>query len=177
MASQPIKIQSLPGIKRDGTRLEGDNYIDGQWCRFQRGRPRKIGGYQGVTSSVPELARGMSSFSTDGINYLHIGQQSTLQQYLVNNNGNLVGNNDRTPAGFPVLIDNLWQFDVFFEAVGPTNQLIAHAAPNLTDIDNSTTGLIYFGDVTAGGALVDTGVRGVSGGIVALGPYLFSIGS
>ena len=54
--ANPIKIASAPGIKRDGTVLEGQNYIDGQWCRFQRGRPRKIGGYQAVTSTVPEVA-------------------------------------------------------------------------------------------------------------------------
>jgi len=174
---QPIKIQSLPGIKRDGTKLEGDNYIDGQWCRFQRGRPRKIGGYQSVTSGVPELARGMSSFSQDGNNFLHIGQQSTLQQFVVNSNGNLVSNADRTPVGFPVLIDNLWQFDVFYESVGPSNQLIAHAAPNLSDIDSSVTGSIYIGTVDGAAVLTASPVRGVSGGIVALGPYLFSFGS
>ncbi len=64
--TKPIKIHSAPGIKRDGTVLEGQNYIDGQWCRFQRGRPRKIGGYQAVTSTVPEVARGMTSSAPTG---------------------------------------------------------------------------------------------------------------
>ena len=31
MAELPVKIRSAPGIKRDGTVLEGENYIDGQW--------------------------------------------------------------------------------------------------------------------------------------------------
>lgn len=31
MAEQIIQIKSAPGIKRDGTRLEGDNYVDDQW--------------------------------------------------------------------------------------------------------------------------------------------------
>ena len=175
--TQPVKIQSLPGIKRDGTRLEGDNYIDGQWCRFQRGRPRKIGGYQSVANSIPELVRGMESFSEDGINYLHLGQQSTLQQYNVNSNGNLASVNDRTPGGFAVSINNLWQFDVFYEAVGPSNQLMAHAGQNLADIDSSVETPIYFGVVSGGGVLAASPVRSVSGGIVALGPYLFSFGN
>ena len=40
MPTQVLKSQ--PGIKRDGTKFEGDFYVDGQWVRFQRGRPRKI---------------------------------------------------------------------------------------------------------------------------------------
>ncbi len=175
--TQPIKIMSSPGIKRDGTVFEGDSYIDGQWCRFQRGRPRKINGYKQVAATVPELARGISSFSSDGNNFLHLGQESTLQQMVVNSQGLLVSQSDRTPPGFSIDSDNLWQFDVFFEQVGVTNQLMAHAGQNLTDIDSSVATPIYFGDVTLSGALADTGVRGVSGGIVALGPYLMSFGS
>lgn len=175
--AQPVKIQSLPGIKRDGTKLEGDHYVDGQWCRFQRGRPRKIGGYQSVTGAVPELARGMSSFSQDGLQYLHVGQQSSIQQFTVTNSGTLNSNNDRTPGGFAVNINNLWQFDVFFEQVGPSNQLFAHAGQNLSEIDSSVETPIYFGEVTDSALLTAAPVRSVSGGIVALGPYLFSFGN
>lgn len=175
--TSPIKIQSLPGIKRDGTRWEGDAYVDGQWCRFQRGRPRKIGGYKSVTRTVPELARGMNSFSSDGFNYLHVGQESGLQQFVVNNMGNLGIQTDRTPVGFASDPNNLWQFDVFFDQVGVTNQLIAHAGVNLTNIDSSVDTPIYFGEVTDTAVLTDTGVRGVSGGITAIGPFLFSFGS
>ena len=174
---QPIKILSAPGIKRDGTKLEGDNYVDGQWCRFQRGRPRKIGGYQSITNAVPEVARGISSYSTDGLQYLHLGQQSGIQQYTVNNNGNLNSNADRTPGGFIPNIDNLWQFEVFYDVVGVANYLIAHPGQNLSNIDSSVATPYYFADVTLGTPLVAAAPRAVSGGIVALGPYLFSFGS
>lgn len=30
MPDNVVQIRSLPGIKRDGTRLEGDQYVDGQ---------------------------------------------------------------------------------------------------------------------------------------------------
>jgi hypothetical protein len=46
MPLQPMVLKSLPGIKRDGTKFEGEYYVDGQWVRWQRGLPRKIGGYQ-----------------------------------------------------------------------------------------------------------------------------------
>lgn len=173
---QPIKLQSLPGIKRDGTKLEGEHYIDGQWCRFQRGRPRKIGGYQSVTGALPELARGMDSFSLNAQQYLHIGHQSTLQQRTVNNDGQLTGNSDRTPGGFTISVNNLWQFSVFYEQVGAINHLIAHAGQNLAAIDSNVDTPIYFGQVDLGTPLASTG-KSVSGGAVAIGPYLFAYGS
>ena len=177
MPEVPVKIRSAPGIKRDGTVLEGENYIDGQWCRFQRGRPRKMGGYQAVTNTVPEIARGMTSFSRDGQRYLHIGGESQVNQYIVGSFGTLSGQNDRTPAGFVSQLDYLWQFDHFYDSVALTTEVVAHPGRNLTNIDNDTATPIYLGDVDAAGLLVDSGLPPVSGGIVTLGPYLFSFGS
>ncbi len=48
MPESTIVLKSLAGIKRDGTKYDGDFYIDGQWVRFQRGLPRKIGGYRSI---------------------------------------------------------------------------------------------------------------------------------
>ena len=31
MPLQPMVLKSLPGIKRDGTKFEGEYYVDGQW--------------------------------------------------------------------------------------------------------------------------------------------------
>lgn len=174
--TRPLLINSQPGVKRDGTRLEGDFYTDVQWCRFQRGKPKKIRGYQSVDGNIPEKVRGMDTFSEDGINYVYLGQQSTLQQYEVSNSGTLSGSADRTPAGFVVQIDNLWQFDVFYDAVGATNHVIAHAGQNLSNIDNSVATEIYFGATTGAGVLTGTG-KSVSGGAVAIGPFLFAYGS
>lgn len=177
MSELPVKIQSAPGIKRDGTRLEGDNYVDGQWCRFQRGRPRKIGGYSSTTNVIPELARGMGAFSEDGQNFVHIGQESSLQQAVINNStGNLSILNDRSPGGLVNSVNNLWQFDVFFDQVTPSNQLIAHAGQNLTDIDSSVATEVFFGPPSAATVLAGTG-KSVSGGVIALGPFLFVYGS
>lgn len=176
MPEAPVKISSAPGIKRDGTVLEGDNYIDGQWCRFQRGRPRKIGGYQTVTSTVPEIARGMTSFSANGERFLHIGGASNLGQYVVSDIGILSAQNDRTPVGF-IDANALWQFDHFFDGFVVQTDVIGHPGSNLTDIDNTVNSKIFLGDATAAGLLVDSTLPEVSGGVVTLGPYLFSFGN
>ena len=49
---QLFQITSLPGVKRDGTNLDGDFFNDAQWCRFQRGRPKKMGGMQLITGNL-----------------------------------------------------------------------------------------------------------------------------
>ena len=189
MAEQPAMLVSAPGIKRDSTRFDNEHYIDGLWCRFQRGKPKKMGGYQQVTDTVPEITRGMATFSQDDVQFLHLGHPNTLGQYQVNN-GSLFLFNDRTPAAFVTDLNNLWQFEVFADTEGTGNHVIvAHAAPNAVNIDNSIGGDIYIDTMTATTLLstvgLATGVTGwntggggnVSGGIVVSGLYLFAFGS
>ena len=183
MAVQPAPLVSQPGIQRDGTRLAARAYVDGEWCRFQRGLPKKIGGYQQVTDTVPEIARGMTQFSQDDIQYLHIGHPNTLGQYQVTN-GTLSLFTDRTPAGFAANIDNLWQFAVFADTTGTTNQvLVAHAAPNALNIDNSIGGNVYLESIVGVAPFTTVGfdaawnTNPLSGGVVTTGQYLFGYGN
>ena len=190
MPVAPAPLLSNPGIKRDGTRFDNEFYSDGRWCRFQRGKPKKMGGYQQVTDTVPEITRGMHSYSQDDIQYLHLGHPLTVGQYQVSN-GTLGLFTDRTPAAFAANVDNLWQFDIFADTAGTGNHLlVAHAAPNAANIDNSIGGNIYIDTIEAltplsiAGLSVDattgwnTGVLGpVSGGVVVSGTYLFAYGS
>jgi hypothetical protein len=75
-------------------------------------------------------------------------------------------------------VNNVWQFDVMFDAVGtPLNYLIAHAAPNLADISSTEERAIWFGQIDGTGALTDTGLTAESGGIVVLAPYLLTFGN
>ena len=55
MADQTTILVSEPGIKRDGTKFEGNNYVDGQWVRWQRGLPRKIAGYKTTLKTLAEI--------------------------------------------------------------------------------------------------------------------------
>lgn len=170
-------ITTLPGIKRDGTIFEGNNYTDGQWVRFQRGLPRKIGGYLRL-GRVNELARGCNLYTENGIAYIHYGASSGVFETQALTDGGLIGFvNNRTPSSFVSNDNMLWQFGVMYDATAATTRIIAHAAPNLTNIDNSTTGKIYLGDITGVTALTEITNSDVSGGIAILHPYLFYFGS
>lgn len=173
----PVHLLSKPGYKRDGTLLEGDNYVDGQWCRFQRGLPRKIGGYRRLTNLLNGIGRGMNVFDQNSETYTHIGYSSTLQQLLIDPNGVTSSFNDRTPVGFVANANNLWTLDQIYDGASTSLRLIAHAAPNLTDISSNTTGTIYYGDATATSPLTATAATPVSGGIVVVHPYVFAFGS
>jgi hypothetical protein len=184
MPQQPAPLVSAPGIKRDGTRFDNEHYIDGEWCRFQRGKPKKIGGYQQVTDSVPEITRGMASFSQDDIQYLHLGHPNTIGQYQVSN-GSLNLFSDRTPAGFNADLNNLWQFDIFADTGGTGNHLLmAHAAQNAANIDNSINGTLYIDSIAATTILNTTGLHidwngneATSGGVLVSGVYTWTYGS
>src|SRR5690606_16277338 len=76
----PTPIRSQPGIKRDGTQFEGDFYTDGQWMRFQRGLPRKMGGYRNTTPRLRNKVYGISSFSADLLTYIACGESDLLEQ-------------------------------------------------------------------------------------------------
>lgn len=173
MAENPIVIRSDPGIKRDGTQFEGNFYTDGQWCRFNRSLPRKMGGYRGISSTFIELVYGMSSYTQNNVQYVHVGGQSRLQQAQVDNAGILIALHNRTPVGFPIDANNLWQFDVMNNNVSSTDTIVvAHGAPNLDDISSDEETDIYFGSMTAAAPLTATGLDPVSGGIMVLSPYL-----
>lgn len=98
MASLPMTLRSLPGIKRDGTKFDGDIYTDGQWVRFQRGLPRKIGGYRMVSKYLPEISRGISAFPYNGVAYCHSGSDSFLSRFTLDTSGNASAMSDRTPS-------------------------------------------------------------------------------
>jgi len=64
---------------------------------------------------------------------------------------------------------------VSYSTVSPTNYIIAHAAPNVMDINNSVSRLIYWGDVDVTTPLTPISISNpvASGGIVVLYPYFF----
>lgn len=177
MATKPFPIRSLPGIKRDGTLFEGENYTDGQWCRFQRGLPRKMFGYRAASNDLTEISRGMHSYSQNGIQYIHIGSASKLIQIQLNNQGQVLAVNDRTPAAYSPSVDTLWQIDVIADSAGAFPQIVASPGLNLNNLDNSTETDVYIGNITATVPLIASGLDPQSGGIVALYPYVLTFGN
>lgn len=98
MPATTVVLKSQPGIKRDGTKYEGDFYVDGQWVRWQRGLPRKIGGYRSTQKYLQEISRGFSTFTQMNFVYCHSGGSSTLDRFTIDSTGNSSIVTDRTPA-------------------------------------------------------------------------------
>jgi hypothetical protein len=97
MPETTVILKSDPGIKRDGTKFEGNNYVDGQWVRWQRGLPRKMGGYRSSQKYLTEISRGLSNFTQMNYVYCHSGGQSLVERFTIDGtfNGSIV--TDRTP--------------------------------------------------------------------------------
>jgi len=181
---QPMLMASLPGIQRDGTRLSQTQYGEGLWTRFYQGTPRKMLGYREQLRTMNGIVRAMDVQSYDGFSYVHAGQQDLLQRYTINVNSGLnSGLINRTPLGFQTNPNNNWQFSTAYETISDANLFFAHAAPNIHDISNTTNRPIYFGEVrdtTLLQELLPTApedIAQVSGGIVAIWPYLVRYGN
>lgn len=109
MAEEVIKIQSAPGIKRDGTKFEGDAYVDGEWVRFQRGLPRKMGGYRSISKYLKGVARTLHEYTRDQLTYIHAGSADRVERFHIDGTYNTSVVTDAThptPAGHR--FDGLW---------------------------------------------------------------------
>jgi hypothetical protein len=71
----------LPGIKRDGTQFESREFTDGVWTRFQRGVPKKMGGYRQMFRDDNGTPRGIIANAYNGINYIFVGNENTLDAF------------------------------------------------------------------------------------------------
>jgi hypothetical protein len=176
-----VQIRSQPGIKRDGTKFEGDNYVDGQWCRFQRGLPRKIGGYRAISKYLREVSRAMSEFTQDSLTYVHSGSANLVERFYIDNGFNTSIITNRTPLTLTTDADNMWQFDSIAAPGLGGMQLLAQVAPNLECICNSLGGQLFFGDLFGTTPLqpITNLPAGYSatGGVVVLHPYTFIFGN
>jgi hypothetical protein len=181
MAEQIVQIRSAPGIKRDGTKFEGDQYVDGQWVRFQRGLPRKIGGYRSINKFLRGLPRALHEYTQDLLTYVHAGSADRLERFFIDATYNTSVITDRTPSsGFTVDDGNMWQFATAYDTTNG-NQIVAQVAPNLGCICNSDGGALFVGDLLGTSALTQVTTVpanfSVTGGVVTLPPYTFAFGN
>lgn len=84
MTQKSVHLQVRGGIQRDGSQFRSPYYVDGQWVRFQGGRPRKIGGYRGIFLNAAGISRGMLMTTTGGLNYIISGYNAGLEQWYTN---------------------------------------------------------------------------------------------
>jgi hypothetical protein len=79
--SEIYTLAVVPGIKRDGTQFESGDFTEGVWCRFQRGKPKKIGGYRTLFHNYRGITRGMIVSPQNGVNYIFGGNSEGIDVF------------------------------------------------------------------------------------------------
>ena len=178
------QITSQPGFKRDGTTLDSPSYTDGQWCRFQNGRPNKIGGYREISSNLGGIVRGAYVHSRAGLEYIYgfeknVAWVSTTTQFGASSVATMSVLPDLAVAD-----EFSYSISTIFDATGGGDgKILVHPAHNLTDIADETDTNIYVSTVGVNPTTFDKVLDGaggevmVSGGVVVLQPYVFAYGN
>jgi hypothetical protein len=149
MGNKVFSLDTVAGIQRDGTVFDKNFYTNGQWVRFQRGRPRKIGGYRVISAQLNGPSRGIWVNAQNGINYIYSGYNNGLESLAIDNNGVGAGLTEYTLSNFTASDNNLWQFDGFYDVSGSGLQaLVAAPCQNLNSISSSTNTPVLIGDIT-----------------------------
>ena len=107
MTKKVLTIDTLAGLQRDGTVFDLNFYTAGKWVRFQRNRPRKIGGYRSITNDVFGYSRGIYVNSVDGINQIFNGYNNGLEVVNIDNAGVGAGVNEFTFTGLVLTLNTL----------------------------------------------------------------------
>lgn len=147
MTQKVFALDTKPGIQRDGTLFDKLFYTDGRWVRFQRGRPRKIGGFRVISRQVSGPSRGIWVNAQNAFNYIFSGYSDGLEELVVDDNGVGAGVVPFTLSNFTASPLNLWQFDGFFDVTGGTPSLVAHPGLNLAAIDSTANSPVLIGDI------------------------------
>jgi hypothetical protein len=166
MTAKVVSMEVPPGIQRDGTVFDSPCYVDGKWVRFQRGRPRKIGGYDGIFLNATGISRGMAMTAVGGFNYVVSGYNNGLQQWVTDTDGGVgSGPYNYTLNDFTASNDNLWQFDIAYDSTGNnTNNLVAHPGRNLSYITSTVNSSVLYGTFPGSfGLLTGVTITGVAG--------------
>ena len=171
MSANVISLNIKAGIQRDGTMFDAPVYVDGKWVRFQRGRPRKMGGYKGIFQNASGISRGMIMSSDDGLNYVYSGYSAGLEMWQTDDDDGVgTGPTTISMTGFTSNANNLWQFDIGFDSTGSgNNKLVAHAGQNLRFIDSTVNTPVMYGDFP-NGALTEVGKFSATGSMTSGSP-------
>jgi len=148
MTAKVFQLDTKPGIQRDGTVFDRISYNDGRWVRFQRGRPRKIGGYAAISDQLTGPSRGVWANPNNGFNQIFSGYNNGLQSLSVDNNGVGAGITNYTLSNFTASDLNLWQFDGFYDVGGSgVASILAHPGQNIDQTDAITNTPVLIGNI------------------------------
>ena len=114
MTQKVFALDTVAGIQRDGTLFDKAYYTDGKWVRFQRKRPRKMGGYRVISAQLTGPSRGIWVNPRNGLTYIFSGYSDGLQTLTIDSNGVGSGVLDFTLNNFTPSNLNLWQFVGFY---------------------------------------------------------------
>jgi hypothetical protein len=148
MTAKVFQADTKAGVQRDGTVFDMNFYTAGKWVRFQRGRPRKVGGYAVISDQLTGPSRGVWVNPSNGFNQIFSGYNNGLQSLSVDNNGVGAGVTNYTLNNFTASDLNLWQFDGFYDVGGSgVGSILAHPGQNLAQIDATTNTPVLIGDI------------------------------
>lgn len=186
--AKPFLLNFKPGIARDGTTFDSDQYSDGLWCRFRLGRPRKMGGFRRITNQLDGSPRRIHLFYQNGVVIAHVGTTNGIQKVtFAHQTGELISVVDRTPVSFIPGINIGFTFDAIYDTTSNAVQIIAHSVPDMGQLATNTTTVPLIGIITSDDPLVEFSNPGpsdgvwtqpnISGGIVCVQPYVFDFDS
>jgi len=148
MTQKVFALDTQSGVQRDGTLFDKQFYNDGRWVRFQRGRPRKIGGYRVISSQLLGPSRGIWVNAQNAFTTIFSGYSNGLQSLTIDQNGVGAGIADFTLSNFTASDLNMWQFDGFYDVTGAGVQsLLAHPGQNLQAIASDANTPVLIGDI------------------------------
>lgn len=187
MADAPVALNFNPGFQRDNTRFDAKSYLDGLWCRFRLGRPRKMGGFVQITAQLNGIPRRVFMFYTGSTVIVHVGTTVGIQQVVLDNFGNFLSITDRTPSFFTPGPNVGWTMDAVFDTASGLVQLVAHAVADTINLQNNVPTQPMIGPMTGTTALgaftnpsppsPGTWTQPIfTGGICAVQPYIFGFG-
>lgn len=186
--TEPMKtytLPSMPGVRRDGTVTDSDYFNDAQWVRFlrEKGRVRKMGGYQLSSNTLAGPARGTFVWSHQYTNRVFTFSQFGVQYVDIDANGLGGAVNDITPAGYAAAATTLWSYDILFDAAAGSGNTVLLCTPmnTLTNMDDPTQSAVYTTIINAtpvAQLVAITDVNAVApGGLFCTPPYAFLLGN
>jgi len=143
-------LDTKSGIQRDGTILDKTFYNDGRWVRFQRGRPRKVGGYRQISQNFDGPSRGIFLNPIGNNTQVFNGYSNGLQNLQINPNGIGAGSTELSFIGDIVALGNLQGGSGYTNGVYAARNLTggtgSSATANITVAGNVVTSVVLVND-------------------------------
>ena len=152
MTKKVFALDTKPGVRRDGTLFDKEFYTDGRWVRFQRNRPRKVGGYREITPDLSGPSRGVYVVPRGNFNNVYSGYSQGIELIPINNDGVGAGITDISFAGA------ITGLTVLNAGTGYTNGTYTNQA--LTYSTTGTGSGAYATIVVAGGVITTVTITG-----------------